>query len=372
MDNEICDFQIIETPNRKYANTVNIVFFRAIPLTKNFQKYVDGLKSWKVFMKKYYPESQLQIFVDKSIASDQEIQKILFNLDARVYLFECPEYLRDDKFHIGLFGTMIRFYPFFDVNTRPMKIAHIQELEPGEYLLSTFENMNKASLMKFKDNVGLIYDSHKFFEFLPNYKNQQKFENGLPYPWVYAGKFIAMTKVPFSIWTEYIKDIEQGKQFYNKYLVSKKEKDKPTIKEHGNFSYGVDESFLNEVYLKWLIKNNYGIGIIIRYKISYPVYYLLETLRKDIRTLKFINYILQKNHSSLNKALTDFDDLFYNHENSKKAIESAPRFYEIIGKYPNWLGNAQSDFIKKVFNGYLSRTCIIIVKDEKIVEVRDL
>lgn len=370
MENPICDFQIIETPNRKYANTVNIVFFRAIPLTKNFQKYVDGLKNWKVIMKKYYPESQLQIFVDRSIATDPEIEKILFNMDARVYLFECPEYLRDDKFHIGLFGTMIRFYPFFDVNTRPMKIAHIQELEPGKDSLHTFEDMNKVSLMKFNHNLGIIYDSHDLFEIPPKYKDQLKFENGIPFPWIFAGRFIAMTKIPFSLWSDFIKDIEHGKQFYNKYLIT--QKNIATIKEHGNFSFGVDESFLNEVYLKWLVDNNYGIGIILRYKISYPIYYLLESLKKNNKTLKFINYILQKNHTSLQKALIDFDDLFYKHENSKKAIDSAPRFYEVLEKYPEWLGVPQSKLIKTIFDGYLSRTCIIIVKDRKLLEVRDI
>jgi hypothetical protein len=370
MENPICEFKVLDASSRKYANTVNIVFFRAIPLTKNFQKYVDGLKNWKVLMKKYYPDSQLQVFVDMSIAKDPEIQKVLFSMDARVYLFECPEYLRDDGYHMGLFGTMIRFYPFFDVNTKPMKIAHIQELEPSRDSLPTFEDMNKASLMKFKDPMGIIYDSHNVFQIPPGYKEQATFEDGIMYPWMFAGRFIAMTKIPFSLWTEYMNDVKAGKTFYNKYLVTQREN--ATIKEHGKYSFGVDESFINEVYLKWLIKNGYGIGFILRYKISYPVYYLMDTLKKDKRTLRILNYILQKNHTSLDRALTDFDDLFFLHEKSKKAKDSAPKFYEIVEKYPDWLGQSQSTLIKKVFDGYLSRTCLVVVKNDTIVEVKDL
>lgn len=370
MDNPVCDFKIIETPNRRYANTVNIVFFRAIPLTKNFKKYVDGLKNWKTLMKKYYPESQLQIFVDLSILSDQELQDVLFSMDARIYLFECPDYLRDDGFHIGLFGTMIRFYPFFDVNTRPMRIAHIQELEPSKDSIPTFEGMNKASLMNFKHDVGIIYDSHNLFENAPNYKDQSKFENGIPYPWMFAGRFIAMTKIPFSLWEDFMKDIKSGKKFYNKYMIT--QKNTVGIKEHGKYSFGVDESFLNEVYLKWLIKNDYAIGIILRYKISYPVFYLKPELVKDNRTLKFINYILQTNHTSLEKAINQFDVLFYEHETTNKAKDCSTRFYEIIYKHPNWLGIPQTTLIKKIFDGVLSRTCIIIVDDSKIVDIRDI
>lgn len=370
MDNPICDFEIIETPNRRYANTVNLVFFRAIPLTKNFQKYVDGLKNWKMLMKKYYPESQLQIFVDNSIASDPAIQKILFDLNARIYLFECPEYLREDKFHIGLFGTMIRFYPFFDVNTHPMKIAHIQEVEPSPDSWELSKDMNKASLEKFKHKMGIIYDSHNVFEIPPDYKNQSTFENGILFPWILAGRFTAMSKIPFKLWTTYVEDTKNGKKFYNKYLLTQKQTS--TIKEHGNFSFGVDESFLNDVYLKWLIQNGYGIGFILRYKISYPVFYLLRKISKDNRTLKIFNYILQKNHTSFNKAFEDFDNLFYQNDKSKKAIESAPRFYEVVEKYPDWLGVPQSTFLMKVCKGYLSRTCLVVVKDDKIVDIKDL
>ena len=157
MDNDICKFTILDSPSRKYANTVNLVFFRAVPLYKNFQKYVDGLKRWKGYMEKYYPESQLQIFIDKTIASDSSIQTILNKMDARIYLFDCPEYKRDETFHIGLFATMVRFYPMFDINTHPLKIAHIQELEPDEESIYRFGDMERVSRMKF---------THKFILFI--------------------------------------------------------------------------------------------------------------------------------------------------------------------------------------------------------------
>lgn len=372
MDNDICSFKVIETPNRRYANTVNLVFFRAIPLTKNFKKYVDGLKNWKILMKKYYPESQLQIFIDESIASDPQIQDVLVNMDARIYLFECPEYLRDDGFHIGLFATMVRFYPFFDVNTHPMKIAHIQELEPNEDTYHTFESTNKATLMKYQHRPSLIYYSNDIYEMIKEFKDQPTFENGVRFPWILAGRFTAMEKIPFKLWKDYLKDIESGKKMFNKYLYIKGQEGNTSIKEHGNFSFGVDETFLNEVFLRWLIKHHHAVGFIVNYKPSYPLFYLRKKLLSDKRTKEIIEYILQKKQKSSQEALTYTDNLFYYHSNTQKAKSCLDRFYKVIEEYPNWLGLSQTYITLRLFKGYMERTCIVIVKDDSIVEIKDL
>jgi hypothetical protein len=55
MNNSVCDLELIYNPSKKYANTVNLVFFRAIPITKSFHKYIDGLKKWKQ-IKKHFPD----------------------------------------------------------------------------------------------------------------------------------------------------------------------------------------------------------------------------------------------------------------------------------------------------------------------------
>jgi hypothetical protein len=214
MENSICKFTIIESPNKRYANTVNIVFFRAIPLTKNFQKYVDGLIEWKQYMKEY-PDSQLQIFVDRSIAEDKDISPVLYSLGARIYLFDCPDFKRSDKYHKGLFGTLIRFFPIFDINTHALSVAHIQELEPDTTFANRFSDLDKMSKLKTNHNLTLIYESHDIFEHL--HKNQPTFEDGLLYPWIVAGRFtILKNKIPIKLLEDYLRDIKNGKKFYNR------------------------------------------------------------------------------------------------------------------------------------------------------------
>jgi hypothetical protein len=361
MENSICNFTVIESPNRRYANTVNIVFFRAIPLTKNFKKYLDGLKGWKKYIK-FYPDSQLQIFVDKSIAEDKDIAPILHGLGARIYLFECPEFMRIDKFHTGLFGTLVRFFPMFDINTHPMNIAHFQELEPDLTFTYRFSDIDKLSKMKSNHNLSVIYESHNMFEHL--HSEQLSFGGGTYYPWMVAGRFTVLkAKAPIKLLNDYLEDVKHGKKFFNRY------EGYHVIKpEHENFSFGIDESFLNSVYLPWLIKNDFAIGIFQDYHLSHSIYYLKDDIKKDARSREFFNYILQK-RQSLNESLTQFDNLFYKKNGGQHYVD---RFFEIVEKYPDWLGTGTTYLLKSVFYKRSARKCMIVVRGNEIVDIVDV
>jgi hypothetical protein len=367
MENPICDFEIIQNPSRKYANTVNLVFFRAYPIYKNFQKYIDGLKNWKSFME-YYPYSQLQIFVDREIANDPAISKILASMNARVYIFDCPDYKEDDH-HVGLFPTMVRFYPIFDINTHAMNIAHIQELEPDKEFVERFGHMEVASRSKSveRNNVALLYGARNFYDTL-QWKNKSTFEDGIDYPWCVAGRFTATQKLPFSLWTGFLETIDAGNSFVNKYLKSQESKIK---KEHGKYHFGVDEAFLNDTLIPWLITNDYGIGIVTEYNIAFPLFYLEARIKQDRRSKQILDYILQKT-DSVERNLRLFDSTFYRKTDSQAPKDVVERFYEIVEKYPDWLGKTKSSLILKVFKGYVSRICMIVTRNRKIVDVVDI
>jgi hypothetical protein len=363
MENSLCNFEILQNPSRKYANTVNLVFFRAVPLTKNFQKYVDGLANWRKYMK-YYPDSQLQIFVDEHVMKDEKIQKLLKELNARVYLFKCPQYFIKDDFHLGLFATMIRFYPFFDVNTHPLKVAHIQELEPDPDFVPMFEKLNGLSHVN--HGASIIYNRHNIYS--SNFiSNKYKFNDFIYYPWIIAGRFSAYDKVPFKLFTDYLEDVEKGKKFYNIYENWGALK-KP---EHGKYSFGVDEIFLNDYYLGYLIDNHKTIGILVKYKIAYPLYYLGYEIRHNPKTTEILQYILGKK-GSLTTLIKESDTLFNASVETEELIDCSKRFYEIIEKEPNWLGKNASRVILEFFKGYLYRKCLILIKDNEVIDIKDL
>ena len=372
MENDICQFEVIESPNRRYANTVNLVFFKAFPPSKNFDIYIDGLKNWNRYMKSY-PNSQLQIFIDRNIAEDTNVAAVLKSLNIRVFLFECPEYLMDNGYHMGLFGTMVRFFPMFDVNKHPMNVAHFQELEPTEYSVPTFEAIDKFSRMKTAVELGTIYLITNIYT--TGFEDQLFFEENIPYPWMLAGRFCAKTKVPFSLWKDYLEGVKNNKQFIDRYQQGKNADKARKDERHGKYSFGIDETFLNSLYMPWLINNGYGIGIIIHYYISDVFYYIKQRLFADKRTQRLLNYILQKNQS-ISASIREIDTMYYAgdykpHKTTARSKEVCDRFYEVVEKYPDWCGKGCSNVLR-LFKGYESRVCMLVVQNNKLVEIKDI
>jgi hypothetical protein len=359
MENSVCKIKTLYTPNRRYANTVNLVFFRAIPLTKNFNQYVDGLREWKEYIK-IFPDSQLQVFIDKAISMDEEVMGILHNLDARIYLFECSDYLIKDGFHIGLFGTMLRFFPMFDINTHAMSVAHMCDLEPGPNILHSMSLISRLSVMK---GPSMIYESRVFSTKMFN--TQHTLKSGVPFPWVSAGKFAALKKVPFSLLTTFLDDIKKNKKFYNRF----EEKKVPyTKKEHGSFSFGIDELFLNHIYLPWLIKNKAIIIIVIRsVSLERFIKYSSTTIYKQRESKKYLDYVLNKNQS-IKQSIGDFISIFGDGV-TKENEPISLRFIETLKKHPEWLGRGISELWPKLYELAVNKSVGLVVKDGMIIEM---
>jgi hypothetical protein len=359
MENSICTIKTLYTPNRRYANTVNLVFFRAIPLTKNFNQYIDGLREWKEYSK-IFPDSQLQVFIDKAVSMNEEIMDILHKLDARIYLFECSDFLIKDGFHIGLFGTMLRFFPMFDINTHPMTVAHMCDLEPGPKTIHAMKLMNKLSGMK---GPSLIYESK--FIYSKIYSSQLTLKSGVPFPWVAAGKFTALKRVPFSLLTSYLEDIKKGKKFFNRF----EEQMLPYIKkEHGNFSFGVDELFLNHVYLPWLIENKATVVIIIRdVNPKNFIKGVRNIIYKQKESKKHLEYILTKNQS-VERSVNELINVFFRGV-TKQNEPISLRFIEILEKHPNWLGRGISELWPKLYELAVNSSAALVVKDGMVIDM---
>lgn len=363
MENSICELTLVENPSRKYANTVNLVFFRAYPLYKNFQIYVEGLKKWKEY-KKIYPESQIQVFVDEDIAENEPIMKIIHELGARVYLVKCPEFLITEKYHIGIFPMFWRLFPAFDIFKHPFKAAHSQELEPDKADIRWFKYMNACGNLKYP-KIGLVYRSINFFT---DVVTNHKFEDVIPYPKIFGGRVIVREQAPFELLTNFFKKVNRGDKLLQLYEEAK------VKKEHGNYAFGIDETFLNTDFLDWYIEHDFVIGIFTTYTPSYPMFYRGEEVRKNPKSKEIMNYILQKKQS-LRDSLKQFDGLFYRAEPRETYSEytqgCAKRFYEIVEKYPTWLGSEYSFLIEKAFKGAIFKECLLLTKNKKIVDVID-
>jgi hypothetical protein len=165
--------------------------------------------------------------------------------------------------------------------------------------------------------------------------------------------------------------IINGKKYFNPYVLKNNDIKEDPVRE--KYQFGVDEMFLNHVYLPWLIQNNKAIGIIVEYTPSFPVYYSRIRIRKDRRSIHFFKYILGKSQA-VDASLGEFDKLLYVTSKASLNVKQdlVRRFDEVVQKYPDWLGNGVSEFILKIFRGYVHRICILVVQSGKIVAVKDM
>jgi len=362
MENSVCELHVLDNPTRKYANTVNLVFFRAYPLYKNFEIYVDGLRKWKEY-KKIYPDSQIQVFIDEDIAGNAMIVNIIKELDARIFLVKCPDFLVTEKYHIGIFPMFWRLFPSFDIYKHPFKVAHTQELEPDAQDIRWFKYMNACGNLSYPD-LGLVYRSINFFT--TENVTDVKFEKQIYYPKIFGGRVIVRKQAPFELLTNFFTKVNRGDKLRQMYETDKLKK------EHGKYAFGIDETFLNTDFLNWYVDQNLAIGIFTTYTPSYPLFYRGNAIRKHPKSKEILDYILQKKQS-VSESLKQLDKLFYIEEPKAEypeyTTECAKRFYEVVEKYPAWLGKEHSLLIEKAFKGAVFKECLILTKQRKIVDV---
>jgi hypothetical protein len=323
---------------------------------------VDGLRKWKEY-KKSYPDSQIQVFVDEDIAENEMIMNIIRELDARIFMVRCPEFLVTEKYHIGIFPMFWRMFPMFDIYKHPFKVAHTQELEPDKQDVRWFKYMNACGNLKYPE-LGLIYRSINFFT--EDVVTDIKFETQIYYPKVFGGRVIARHQAPFELLTNFFAKVNRGDKIVQIY------EDDKMKKEHGKYAFGIDESFLNTDFLHWYVNQGLAIGIFTTYTPSYPLFYRGNAIRKHPKSKEILDYILQKKQT-VSESLKKLDRLFYIEEPKtdypEYTKECAKRFYEIVEKFPGWLGREHSFLIEKAFKGAIFKECLILTKNKKLVDV---
>ena len=256
LTNPICKFKILNNKHillkNKKINVITSVFFKRDQYYKNFNIYVQGLKKNIKFIDSNTnnPESNVfyfLLFIDHNIENDKTIMDIINKSPRTIPVkFMCSEYMKNG-YYIDLFGTLVRFFPMFDFENNPCNISICIDVD-----LHDEDYIRLKSLMKNK------IEGFAAMGALSNVINEKKTR-----PYVYASLVkYNMEKADNNIIINYIKNADEIKStgHYKKRLTT--------------FGFGVDEIFLNEVFLE---KIKYK--IIIDYQISYFFYYSLKELK---------------------------------------------------------------------------------------------
>jgi curved DNA-binding protein CbpA len=241
------------------------------------------------------------------------------------------------KYHIDLFGTMLRFFPMFDFPNNPTNIVYSIDVDLHDEDYPRFEILLS---LKPKGLTG----SGSFNDFIAH--------DSIPH--FFAGTFMYnMQKTENSMIIDFIKNAHkiESKGKYGKRLTT--------------FGYGIDEIFLND----YLVKKQKNASIIVEYQPSYFIFHsndrIMEQKNREVSS-KILSMILGKygkNMTTLEDKIKFVDKNFYNvTEKNDINNELSKRFsyvIEYLVKHNKaWLNmNAQ-----KIINGFMKHiiSCVII------------
>jgi hypothetical protein len=259
LENNICNFRPLKEID--YNIKKNIFFLSLFKMKsggyKGFYKYINGIKKLNDIAKKN--DMEVRVFIDNTIYSDTETMKTLKNLDrVTLILYECSEFLID-KFHVGLFGTLVRFFPLFKFPNNDSKVAFITDADMVDRLVnSQLDILNTIKKEKLIKKISIAYTGN-FFHINRN-SNKKIVYNGKDYifPYCVTSAIMGFKKIspkPFVKFmkklTLYMNDKSRPDKILSNYYISP---DKFKIKCENNICFGVDEYFLNRILFKYLLK----------------------------------------------------------------------------------------------------------------------
>jgi hypothetical protein len=292
-------------PNKPY-NLISTCFFLADNYYKDpIIKYFNGLKitienfylhfDKSYYFRIYYDNSLLEKIHKNKVVNDiiDKIKELIdsYKKQERLQLVEynCKDY-RKDKFHFGLFGTIVRFHPLFETGANTKNII-LSDIEP----VAIYDIKILAEYAKNYSKVKLAWRTHP--------DKPQK-------DWLYASAFLSKVKFEPDTLHKFFDDMKIENSRVRKFLkkFEEKLKKRPVIQGRNNyqtmdfssmnyFTYGVDEAYLN-FYLKPIFEEK-----------KYPVLYFAKV--HNLYRLFSNHYKKNNKFQNIDKSMNDNINAFY-------------------------------------------------------------
>jgi hypothetical protein len=342
LKNDICGFKILNPKPVEYymkkKNIISVCFFKKEQYSKNFNIYMFGLKNWVKFINSFKHNYIIRIFIDNNVYEDQEIMKIINSCSyMEPILFECADYI-DNKYHIDLFGTMVRFFPMFDFKNNDANKVIISDID-----------LKVPDLPRMRELINQSYNSNVFtgFSGLGEFgKTTSKplphlYANGLYSPEIYKKKIII----------DFIKNIHTLKNvgYYGKRFT--------------DWGFGVDEIFINEFLVHKMPRFNF----IFQYTSLYILKHYKYEIIANPESLKIMKQILGKYYNNKISLVENIEknrnEILNIPSINEKFIEISKRFYSTIKELHDnnnkWLPDIFMDLLLNKFKNIIKCVCLI-------------
>lgn len=369
LNNNICKFTPLFNNNKNWyekikKNIVSCSFFKLSSSPyKNFNLYIDGLE--KLYSKVYtqYKDEKftIRLFIDNSIYLDKKLFKRLEKMDKlEMVLYECTSYQIgiDLNYHMGLFGTLVRFFPMFNFKNNDADIIIISDIDDYDYFEKSIQNIRLIK-SNIKPHTELSFfkagniSKNVLYTIGSIYKN-------IPNPYAVASNFISFSKCDYQVLYDFLIEIKESNELLTKY--QHKFETNVNLITDDKFVYGFDEYFLNINYTNYLIDTSKTVCIKFKWSVygslfwylskkNIPQYHidLINDMFKYIYDSIGFNFIrdnnligkfktlekqIYKNNSLSQKILFYFYSFFLKVENDDRYKFLFPsNIYSLISKY---------------------------------------
>jgi hypothetical protein len=250
-----CKITPVNSEHIKSKYLLSTSFFYLENSYKNSQRYIDGIKKVIKFIKKY-PEYILRIYYDKSILSNDKYLQIINEIKQdksiknQIQLVEyfCTHFVHNG-YHLGTFGTLMRFLPLFENTLSQYSIIHILDIDDNSYeyinvIIKLMEKSFKQFYFYYTEDYGKRYMD----------KLNNKFCDT-----VLANIYVKNYRFDMKIFTDYLSWISKSDKLYNilepinRKVFSYKKLSIDILK-----TYGIDEYLLNKIMIKILDDSKIG------------------------------------------------------------------------------------------------------------------
>jgi hypothetical protein len=259
LENKFCDFELLSEIDTKIKKNMFIMslFRMKSGGYKNFFNYLNGIRRLNSVAEK--KNMEIRIFIDSTIYSDEKTMQFLKKLNrVTLVLYKCSDFLID-KHHVGLFGTLVRFFPLFNFPNNDANVSFIVDADIVDRFLDIqfkiYEEIEKNNLSK---KIYFAYSGNFFHVNMSSNKKIIHNDKKYIFPYCIAGVTVGFKKIKKKPFENFI---ERLKKYMNKNTIPEKiltnyyiSPDKYKIKCENNICFGVDEYFLNKILFKFLLK----------------------------------------------------------------------------------------------------------------------
>lgn len=246
--NIICSWKINKRfePKTNY-NVLSVVFFFKYEAYKDKSIYITGLSNLISDIKRVLPDFRIRIYHDNTVK--ETIKDILKDKsndivdNVELYEYDIPVF-REEKnklYHKGAIGSFIRFLPLFDIEHHKVNKCIIFDIDN-----TLHKYFGKLVELYDRNNLKISYRTR--FCYIGDRIACVPDKNIIKYPLI-ASFIYQSIQVPYNIISDFLENlyIKDTQELLN--LIT-------SCNLKNKYEYGIDELYMNHVYLKYFYKNN--------------------------------------------------------------------------------------------------------------------